>query len=485
MTLSTPPRRRSRLSSGSALGLGLVLPLAILAGCSTDDSAAGATTGSATTEAAEESAASEAATVTPRLALTYDGGIQVLDATTLEQVADIELDGFNRLNGAGDGHHVFVSTTGGFQLLDAGTWAEPHGDHAHYYTSEPRLTDVTFAADKPGHVVVHDGRTVLFDDGTGDITVLDSDEVAEPEPELREYTTPSAHHGVAVELEDGTLVVSQGTEDERTGIRVLDASGTEIAASDACPGVHGEAVAADDAVVIGCEDGAVVYSGGAITKVQSPDAYGRIGNQSGTEASPIILGDYKSDPDAELERPTRVSLIDTRTSTVRLVDLPSSYTFRSLGRGDAGEALVLGTDGQLHVIDPESGTLVRSVPVIAAWEEPEEWQSPRPTLTVLDGSAYITDPSTNTIHAVDILTGDVWNTAELTVTPNELTGVSGDIETGAHEHADDEHSDEEHADEEHADEEHADEEHADEEHADDHSDEDHADDDHADEPATS
>ncbi|MFD6092842.1 hypothetical protein ACFWGN_12030 [Oerskovia sp. NPDC060338] len=69
------------------------------------------------------------------------------------------------------------------------------------------------------------------------------------------------------------------------------------------------------------------------------------------------------------------SLIDTRTPTLKTVDLPSSYTFRSLGCGDAGEALVLGTDGQLHVIDPEAGALARSSPVIDAWEKPEEWQS--------------------------------------------------------------------------------------------------------------
>ncbi|PFG33207.1 zinc metallochaperone AztD [Sanguibacter antarcticus] len=449
MTSVNTSSRRSRLTSGSAIAAGLVLPLAILAGCSTSDSADGAT---ATAESTEpEVTTTEAATVTPRLALTYDGGIQVLDATTLELVADIELDGFNRLNPTGDGHHVLVSTTGGFQVLDVGTWAEPHGEHAHYYTSDPILTDVVFAAEKPGHAVVHEGRTALFDDATGNVTVLDSSEIAEPDAaELREYTTPTAHHGVAVELDDGTLVVSEGTEDARTGIRVLDADDDEIAASDQCPGVHGEAVAADDAVVIGCEDGAVVYSGGAITKVQSPDSYGRIGNQAGSEASAVVLGDYKSDPDAELERPTRISLIDTRTSTVQLVDLPSSYSFRSLGRGDDGEALVLGTDGQLHVIDPETGVIERSIPVVSAWEEPDEWQSPRPTLIVLDGSAYITDPSTNTISAVDILTGEVWVTAELTVTPNELTSASGAVEAGAHaedEHAEDEHEHDEDEDE--------------------------------------
>ena len=73
----------------------------------------------------------------------------------------------------------------------------------------------------------------------------------------------------------------------------------------------------------------------------------------------MLLGDYKTDPDAELERPTRVSLIDTRDASLRLVDLGTSYSFRSLGRGPEGEALVLGTDGALHVLDPESGNAPR------------------------------------------------------------------------------------------------------------------------------
>ncbi|WP_217614894.1 zinc metallochaperone AztD [Cellulomonas sp. GbtcB1] len=436
MTLST--RTRPRLAG--ALGLGVAA--ALLAACGSGDAAAEP---SATAEETAAPAATEVATAKPRLALTYDGGIQVLDADTLEVVSDIELAGFNRLNPAGDERHVLVSTTGGFQVLDAGTWTEPHGDHTHSFASDPVLTDVLWSAEKPGHAVRHEGRTALFDDGTGQVTVVDSDALADPDAATREYTTPSAHHGVAVELTDGTLVVSDGTEDERTGVRVLDAENTEIAAIDTCPGVHGEAVAADEAVVIGCEDGAVVWAGGALTKVTAPDAYGRIGNQAGSEASPYVLGDYKSDPDADLERPTRVSLIDTRDASIRLVDLPASYTFRSLARGDAGEALVLGTDGALHVIDPESGTVVRSVPVIDAWEEPEEWQQPRPAITVLDGSAYITDPATNSVHAVDVETGEVWLSAELEVTPNEIAGVSGAVaEHGAHEdgHEDHAHEDE-------------------------------------------
>ncbi|WP_125777011.1 zinc metallochaperone AztD [Antribacter gilvus] len=409
----------------AALALVLTLPL-VLGAC-----ASGQPAGSASADAsagATAPPATENQTTTPRLAVTYDGGIRVLDALTLEEAADLELDGFNRLNPAGDGRHVLVSTTGGFQVLDLGTWAAAHGEHSHYWTAEPVLTGMVYEATEPGHAVAHDGRTALFDDGTGKVTVLDAAEVGEGGGDLRELTTPSAHHGVAVELPDGVLVVSEGTEEGRTGIRVLDADGHETAASDECPGVHGEAVAADGAVVIGCEDGALVVLDGVITKVQSPDAYGRIGNQAGSEASPIVLGDYKVDKDAELERPTRVSLIDTRTATHRLVDLPASYTFRSLGRGSDGEALVLGTDGALHVIDPEAGTLVRSIPVIDAWEEPLEWQEPRPAVLTLDGSVYVTDPAGSAIHAVDLETGKVWLSAELDVVPNEITGVSGDEE---------------------------------------------------------
>jgi hypothetical protein len=418
----------------AAAGLGAAVSLVLLSSCAAEGgSASGAASesGSAGTGEREAPDATEVQSRTPRIAVTYDGGVLVLDAMSLEPVGDIALEGFNRLNPAGDERHLLVSTAGEFRALDLGAWAEAHGDHSHYWTAEPTLTDVAYEATKPGHVVIHEGRTALFDDGTGLVRVLDSEHVAGADAAARELTTPSAHHGVAIELTDDTLVVSEGTEEGVNAIRALDGDGEEIATFDDCPGVHGEAVAADEAVLIGCQDGAVLYKDGEITKVDAPDSYGRIGNQAGTEVSPFVLGDYKTDKDAELERPTRVSLIDTRDGGLELVDLPSSYTFRSLARGDEGEALVLGTDGQVHVIDPETAKLTKSIPVIDEWEEPIEWQDPRPAILSLDGSLYVTDPANDSIHAVDIETGEVWKSAELGVTPNELNGVLG---TEAHSH---------------------------------------------------
>lgn len=392
-----------------------------LAACGGGDGAAGDTAEGA----GGPSAASEAAEPSPRLAVTYDGGVLVLDGVTLDVVGDVSIDGFTRVNDAGDGRHVLVSAGDAFKVLDTGSWTVPHGDHDHYYVADPVLTDVEFAAEEPGHVVRHAGRTVLFNDGSGLVESFDPAALASGAPETSTYTTDEPHHGVAVELADGSLITTIGTLEARTGVAVLDPERREVARNEDCPGVHGEAVAAPEVVVFGCESGVLVVRDGQITKIPSPDPYGRIGNQAGSEESPIVLGDYKVDPDAELERPERVALIDTASATLRLVDLGTSYTFRSLGRGPSGEALVLGTDRALHVIDPETATVTGSIPVVEPWIEPDEWQSPRPALFVLGHTAYVTEPATNEIHAVDLESAEVTETAVVPQQPNELTGVTG------------------------------------------------------------
>lgn len=385
----------------------------VLTGCGTNSEPAAEGSPSADSAAVAES--------TPRVVTTYDGGIQVLDGETFEVLGDFPMEGFNRINPAGDGRHVIISTAEGFEVLDTGAWT----DGGTSYAEEPVMTDITFPTSKPGHVVRHDGKTILFSDGTGEITVFESDALAEGQPEVETHQAEEVHHGVAVELSNGEMVMTLGNEEERPGIVVLDESGNEIARNEDCPGVHGEATAAGEAVVIGCETGVLIYADGEITKLDSPTEYGRIGNQAGSEESVITLGDYKQDPDAELERPETISLINTETRELTLVDIGTSYSFRSLARGPHGEALVLGTDGALHVIDPETAEVTNSFPVLDPWEEPIEWQQPRPTIFVADHTAYITDPSTNTIHAVDVESGEITGTGELEQTPNELTAVPG------------------------------------------------------------
>ncbi|GAA2327791.1 zinc metallochaperone AztD [Streptomyces kunmingensis] len=372
-----------------------------LTACGSDDD-------KSTAQTADKASGSPAAAVTDPIVASYDGGLYVLDGKTLKLTEDIPLEGFNRVNPAGDDRHVMVSTATGFRVLDA---------------AGRKLTDVEFEGSKPGHVVRHAGRTILFADGTGEVTIFDPKDLGDTKPKAETYKSAAPHHGVAIQLADGNLVTTLGTEEKRVGIAVLDKDRKEITRSEQCPGVHGEATAQGEAVVIGCEDGVLIYKDGAIKKVKSPTAYGRIGNQAGSDESSVVLGDYKKDKDAELERPEQVSLIDTTTGKMRLVDLGTSYTFRSLARGPHGEALVLGTDGKIHVIDPATGKVTRKISVLGSWKEPLDWQQPRPALFVRDHTAYVSDPSGKKLLAIDIESGKQLATTQLPAIPNELSGV--------------------------------------------------------------
>jgi hypothetical protein len=400
--MRTPHLRRVGLAAAS---LGLA---AALAACSSS-----AAPGSSSSPDADAAGA--------RIAVAYEGGILVLDGTTLDTVADLDSEEFTRLNAAGDGRHVMVTTSDGFEVLDTGAGT----------SDDAELTDVVFEADTPGHVVRHAGKTILYADGTSDTTIFDTADLAGSDglPEVETVDGVEAHHGVSVVLEDGTFLTTVGNSDGRNGIEVRDESGSVVATSDECPGVHGEGTAADEAVVFGCEDGAIVWHDGEITKLDAPDQpYGRMGNAYVSETSPVIVGDYKDDPDAEGYLLTSVALIDTEAMSLEVVDLPEGveYTFRGVARGPDELAYLIGTDGAVHVLDPESGELTASWPVIDAWDGPLEWQDPHPAIVVADGIGYVTEPATNSVHAVDLATGDVVSSTQLDVTPNEIAPAVGE-----------------------------------------------------------
>lgn len=400
--MRTLPLRRAGVL---ALAVGATVGLAACSGGAGGGSAAPA-------PGSSSSAADETGT---RVALSYPGGIVVLDGETLEVVGDVDSEEFTRLNSAGDGRHVMVTTTAGFQVLDAGTAQD-----------EPVLTDLVFPAEKAGHVVVHGGKTVLYADGTSDTTVFDTDALLASTDELPETETipgVEAHHGVSIVLEDGSFVTTVGNADGRTGIVVKDPSGATVAESADCPGVHGEGTAQDEVVVFGCENGALIFDDGEITKLDAPDQpYGRTGNLFVSETSPLVIGDYKDDRDAEGYLLNRIALIDTAAKTQTVVDMPegAEYTFRDLARGPGDLGYILASDGAIHVFDPEAGAFTDAFPVIDAWEGPAEWQDAHPAIKVSGDIAYVTEPAKNMVHAVDLTTGEVLTSATLEVTPNEM-----------------------------------------------------------------
>lgn len=380
-----------------------LLTAALLSSCAADPQ-----TGAAADEATGES---DTAAVHEPIAVTYDGGIYLLDGETLEVQRTVPLEGFNRVNGAGDAEHVFVSTADGFDVLNAVTG---------------EFTGTTFPGEKPGHVVLHEGKTILFHDGTGTVTSFDSDAIAAGQPKAQTYQSAEAHHGVAVELADGTLVTTLGNAEERPGAIALDGTRKEFARSESCPGVHGEAVAEGETVAFGCKDGVLLFKDGEFVKIQGAAEYAAVSTQAGSEESPIILGDYKVDPDAEREFPTQFALVDTEHEKLDVVQMPdgASYSFRSFGRGAHGEAYILGTDGKIHVVDTAAGKVTESWPVVSSWQEPMDWQAARPALFARGHDLYVTEPQTKKVLRIDGATGKVLAETALDAEPNELSGVA-------------------------------------------------------------
>ncbi|MDO4239015.1 hypothetical protein [Micrococcus sp.] len=406
--------------------------------------------------------ATEVATVTPRVLLSHEDGLTLLDAETGEVVKDQPAPGFKRLSNAGNGKDVMVITGNGWEVFNAGIQAKAHGDHFHNYESEPGMTGVTFPGDHAGHVVTHNGQTTLFADGTGAIQTFDSAHLDKATrdlmPVMEENTTDDPHHGVALELADGTLFTTQGTEESRNVVQVVDRETGEVKAeTDDCPGSHGEAAAqpnaSGDVVVMGCENGPIVYRDGEFHKVDVEPEWQRSGNLFGLHDSPIVLGDYKveEEPEEAVERPTKVALIDSRTDELTTVELGSSYWFRSLGRAADGSGVVLTYDGELNVIDEETGEITAEHPVIQPWKEKDEWQEPGPILKVAGNTAYVTDAENKKLVAVDLETGEKVLEEDLEFAPVEMAVVTGEPESVKPEEGDDHADHEDHEGEAHDD----------------------------------
>ena len=374
-----------------------------------------------------EEGETEVAQLPTRIVISHAEGLRAYDAKTGKVIGEDKMNAFLRLSDAGDDRHVMVTKGDSFLTYDTGRITKGHGDHNHYYTAEPSLGDATINAPHAGHVVHHDGFTALFSDGDGVARIYKTEDIGNDDAQpVNTVDTGAAHHGVAVPLKDGSVVITKGTEDERHTIQHLDKEGKVLTETTKCPGVHGEATAGNGNIFFGCEDGPVIFDGTKFHKVDASayagaGGYQRSGNAAGSEESDVILADNKTDKDAELERPTSVTLVDTKDFSAKKVDLDASYWFRSLARGPLGEALVLTTDGKLNIIDPESGEITSQIDAISKWKENKEWQQPGPILQAADGYAFITDAQKKQLVVIDLLQEKEVNRFDLDIEPTEMT----------------------------------------------------------------
>lgn len=401
------------VSCVAALGLGL-------SGCAAaDESDRSGAAGRVSTDPA----GSELGRAATRLVITHDGGVTVLDADTMDRLGDTETAGRTALEVVDDGRHVLFTEDRRVRVLDSGAWSESRSDRLHYFSRPPRVVGRALEGSEPGHVVAHGGSVAVFDEGSGRISVLEDAELDRADPEVRVVDRPP-HHGFAVPLSGRRILTSvPGNADgERLGIATVEADGRESARYEQCPAIHGQTeVGSGGRFAFGCGDGVLTYNDGAknVRKATSPAPNGRVSTVAGSPESEVVLGNYAVEGDNRA--PTMVSLTDTTTGAMRLVDIGAEY--HGLARGPHGEALVFATDGKLSVIDPNTGGITKRIDVLPPWAKPKDWRVPRPELAVTATAVFVTDPAKSTVVRVDPATGQVGRAHDIGVRPIEIVAV--------------------------------------------------------------
>jgi hypothetical protein len=316
---------------------------------------------------------------------------------------------------------------GGVTVVDTGVWSEPHGTHFHYYTTSPTILG-RVEGPRPSHLTSHDGLNALWFDGTGEFVVITEEDLENGEVTVLDtVATGQPHHGFAVPTHDAFFVTvpTDDMEGMPNVVGISDLDGVIQAESD-CPSTHGEATLQNGGAAA-CGDGIVLLTEneGSWTSTYVP--YPEVDDED-----PFGLGAARSwilRPNADrslLAAPhgtQHLLVADPDAETVQSFDLGRTLTIVGIRFLDDGHLIVLTNDGFVHLVEPDDGSIVTSLEVIAPFQEGpgEPWRE----VAVTGDHVYVTDPANNQV--IEIAVGDdltLERTFSLGFTPSGFLGVA-------------------------------------------------------------
>ncbi|MEE1927162.1 hypothetical protein V1J52_03020 [Streptomyces sp. TRM 70351] len=334
--------------------------------------------------------AEEAAEQQPRLVLadTATGAVHVLDLVTEEVFPVGRAAGVRSVTG--DGRFAYLDTGTGAHVVDGGAWTTDHGDHVHYYRSQPRSAG-TFDGGRPQHVHSDSALTaVVFEDGTA--RLFDRTALEDGTPGGGRALTGRSGTGPVIPYREHLLLAGTGAAHDTVEVR--DREGAPVGSVDErCPQTRGEAVTRRG-VVFGCSDGALLVTeeDGTFTGEKIP--YG----QAVAPGDRAVAFDH---------RPGSTTLTaGAGDDAVWVLDVTErTWTRVETGpvaaAGTAGEGtplLVLTEDGALSAYDPATGERGARTALL-------EGASPRQIASAVietdTSRAYVNDVAARKIHEID------------------------------------------------------------------------------------
>lgn len=418
-----------RLPRGPVLaGLALLTSTTLLAACGAPDSSpsAGGSSPTGTTPSADAGKKTSTSHPEPRIVVAHPDRVEVLDAEDLSPITSFEVASSPYLALGPDNRHVFTLEHQQKQVrvVDSGTWTDAHGDHGHSYLTDPSRLGYTLKG-TAYHAVAGDGRAVVWNDDQGSISVFDAEDFEDGSVEPKTIELNDVHHGVAVPLSDGGYLASFSKNEEPVGVVKLDATGKELDRYEGCTHLHGESHAGESAYAFGCSDGIMVVDSKGAKKVAAPVKGTGASQLVGDGSSPVVAANVSGD-DPKLA--TKLALYDTAKGTAKVVDI--GVEFSRLAASD-GQAVVIGTDGNLHVVELATAK-VRTVKATDAWTKPKEFLDPRPQVAVAGDHAWVTDPMTKQILVIDLTTGKKVTSASVKGQPDQIVVVNAAAEGHSH-----------------------------------------------------
>ncbi|WP_332694974.1 hypothetical protein [Bosea sp. (in: a-proteobacteria)] len=357
--------------------------------------------------------------------------VRVLDLDSGEVTHSFEMPKANPgFAGVTGGRYVVIKTgdeAGTLRILDTGLRYESHGDHVDIDKEEVRLLDFAVTGDRPAHVISGKGRLALFYDGKRPwegksepkAVLVEIRSLDKKTPSLATWTSPAPQHGIAVPLGGKQWLISVPNEiyakgEDRSassrpdGFQILEqdkswktvASFNDPKRPDAsCKLFHGYAEAKGQHV-FGCAEG---EGGGMLVlsrqgkgdwharKLAYPDER-RVSSLKAREGGRYIVGNYGAKgPYNALLRidPAAASLASG--DILPVPDGQAACQFE-LG-GDGGRLANLTPDGKLRIYEvAPAWKELASFEAVPAFDCQYGAKTPTPSLAVIGGSAFVSDP---------------------------------------------------------------------------------------------
>jgi hypothetical protein len=245
---------------------------------------------------------------------------------------------------------------------------------------------------EPTHFHAHEHQVVIFNDGSGSVSVFDERAMTQP-PQIIKATQPD--HGSAVIIGENLLAGHL-----RLGQVDMYRGGQIIQSFDCCPVLHGAAQVGTTAL-FGCGDGVLLLK-------QQGDSFKAVKLDNPKDAPPRTrVGLFATHPKNALVLGNfghGLAVIDPNNETMRILPLPAhpvKFSFDAAGE----TVLVLTTDGVLRRLSLANGDMLAAVPVVQEIEPPKGPDGkPRPAFALNHDRIYVAAPDEEILMALDAAT---------------------------------------------------------------------------------